>query len=152
MFGQSGGGRRLRELVAIFRAKGAVSADKAMTIEELGLPPKFEMAMHRRLGATGIFVEVSGKYYLDEARLGQFQQQRTDRLGGPGGTAWRSRQDMITLRLARMALGITAILLILANILFIRSFDVTAIVLVLIVVWVVLTVFQFYYLAKMKSR
>lgn len=152
MYGQPGSGRRLRELIATFRAKGAVSPEKAMTVEELGLPPRFEIAMHSRLGATGIFVEVSGRYYLDEARLVRFQQQRGNTFGGPGAGAWQSRRDMITLRMARMAVGITTILLVLTNILFIRSIDVTAIVLTLAVIWVVLTAFQFYYLAKLRRR
>lgn len=153
MFGQPGGGRRLQELVATFRAKSAVTPEKAMTIEELGLPPRFETAMHRRLGATGIFVEVSGRYYLDEVRLAQFQQRRAGALGNPGaGSGWRSRQDMVTLRMARVAIAITAVLLIIANIVFIRSIYVSAVVLVLIIAWVVLTAFQFYYLARMRNR
>jgi predicted nucleotidyltransferase len=33
--------------------------------------------MHRRLGQTGVFVEVAGgKYYLSEERLKQVQEQR----------------------------------------------------------------------------
>lgn len=59
-----------------FRQKGATSPDKAMTIQELGLPPRFELAMHHRLGQLGIFVEVNGKYYLDEAKLKQIQEER----------------------------------------------------------------------------
>jgi len=43
--------RRLNEVIEIFRQKGAVSPDKAMTAEELGLPPRFEEAMKRRLVA-----------------------------------------------------------------------------------------------------
>ena len=72
-------------MVARFREKGATSPDKAMTIDELGLPPRFEEAMHRRLGATGIFVDVGGKYYLDEAKLKQVQEQRMQWGGGMGG-------------------------------------------------------------------
>ena len=75
--------RRLNEIVEKFRAKGATSPEKALTIQELGLPPRFEQAMHRRLGQTGIFVEVTGKYYLNEERLQQIQQQRASR--GAGG-------------------------------------------------------------------
>ena len=56
-----GGRGRLERLVARFREKGATSAEKAMTAEELGLPPRFEDAMKRRLGATGIFVGTGGK-------------------------------------------------------------------------------------------
>jgi hypothetical protein len=45
------------EIVEKFRQKGAVSPEKAMTAEELSLPPRFEVAMKRRLGRLGIFVE-----------------------------------------------------------------------------------------------
>ena len=75
--------RRLMEIVERFREKGATSPEKAMTIQELGLPPRFEQAMHRRLGQTRIFVEVDGKYYLDEERLRQLLEQRGR--GGLGG-------------------------------------------------------------------
>ncbi len=68
--------RRLKELVQRFREKGATTPEKAMSIEELGLPPRFEQAMHRRLGQTRIFIEVNNKYYLDEERLKQIQEQR----------------------------------------------------------------------------
>ena len=68
--------RRIMEVVEKFREKGALSPEKAMTIQELNLPPRFEEAMHRRLGQTGIFVEVNGKYYLNEERLRQIQEQR----------------------------------------------------------------------------
>ena len=66
---------RLLAIVQKFREKGALSPDKAMTAQELGLPPRFEEAMKRRLGKTGIFVEVNGKYYLSEERLKQFKEQ-----------------------------------------------------------------------------
>jgi hypothetical protein len=66
--------RRFMEVVEKFREKGALSPRKAMTVQELGLPPWFEQAMHRRLGQLGIFVEVDGKYYLDEERLRQVQE------------------------------------------------------------------------------
>ena len=74
-----GGGeirRRIMEVVEKFREKGALSPKKALTAQELGLPPRFEQAMHRRLGQLRIFVEVNGKYYLDEERLKQIQEQR----------------------------------------------------------------------------
>jgi hypothetical protein len=66
--------RRLMELVEKFREKGALSPEKALTAQELGLPPWFEQAMHRRLGQLGIFIEVNGKYYLDEDRLRKIQE------------------------------------------------------------------------------
>ena len=46
--------RMLLEIVERFRQKGAISPEKATTAQELGLPPRFEQAMHRRLGQTGI--------------------------------------------------------------------------------------------------
>lgn len=77
--------KRISELVEKFRQKGATSPEKAMTIQELGLPPRFEQAMHRRLGQTGIFVEVNGKYYLNEERLKQIQERRANSASGGNG-------------------------------------------------------------------
>jgi hypothetical protein len=77
--------RRLQEIIQKFREKGATAPEKALTLQELGLPPRFEQAMHRRLGQTGIFVEANGKYYLNEERLKQLQEQRASRGGGSGG-------------------------------------------------------------------
>jgi hypothetical protein len=71
--------RRLLKVIERFREKGATSPEKAMTIQELGLPPRFEEAMHRRLGQSGIFVAVNGKYYLNEERLRQIQEERAKR-------------------------------------------------------------------------
>jgi hypothetical protein len=68
--------QRLHEIIEKFRQKGAINPEKALTIQELGLPSRFEQAMHRRLGQSGIFVEVNGKYYLNEERLKQIQEQR----------------------------------------------------------------------------
>jgi len=75
-------------MIERFREKGATSPEKAMTIQELGLPPRFEEAMHRRLGQTGIFVEVNGKYYLNEERLKQIQEQRAKAGSGSGAGGW----------------------------------------------------------------
>jgi hypothetical protein len=64
------------EVVEKFRQKGALSPDKAMTVEELGLPARFEVAMKGRLDRLGVFVEVDGKYYLWEERLKQIGVSR----------------------------------------------------------------------------
>jgi hypothetical protein len=85
MFGEQEGRRRLHQIIERFRQKGAISPEKAMTIQELGLPPRFEEAMHRRLGQLGIFVGVNGKYYLNEERLKQIQDQRAKAGFGSGG-------------------------------------------------------------------
>jgi hypothetical protein len=82
--------RRLMELVEKFREKGALSPEKALTAQELGLPPWFEQAMHRRLGQLGIFVEVNGKYYLDEDRLRKILERRS-KVGYEGRTHSWSR-------------------------------------------------------------
>jgi hypothetical protein len=153
--GMGGGGGRLRWIVERFKEKGATSADKAMTIEELGLPPRFEQAMHRRLGATGIFVEVNGKYYLDEAKLQQVQQQRRATGGGWGGGMGGGggpRGTMMTVRMARMAVGFGAILLAVTNILFVHSIDLSLVVLTLLVLWLALTVYQMIYFSRMRRR
>lgn len=66
---------RLFEVIDRFRRKGATSPERAMTTEELGLPPAFRRAMNRRLGRTGIIIEVNGKYYLSEKRLEEIKEQ-----------------------------------------------------------------------------
>ncbi|HLN88704.1 MAG TPA: hypothetical protein VK253_01420 [Candidatus Binatia bacterium] len=76
--------QRLKEIIDKFRQKGATSPEKAMTIQELSLPPRFEQAMNRRLGQLGIFVEVTGKYYLNEERLRQIQEERVKKQSGGG--------------------------------------------------------------------
>lgn len=93
--------RRLQVLIQAFRQKGAISPEKAMTAQELGLPPRFEEAMHRRLGQTGIFVEVNGKYYLNEERLRQIQEQRMrPGSGNSAGDGWKRRSQSSWLRAA----------------------------------------------------
>lgn len=83
--------RRLLEVAERFRQKGATSPERAMTAQELGLPPRFEQAMHRRLGKTGILVETEGKYYLNEERLKEIQEQRArGEFGSNGGGAGNS--------------------------------------------------------------
>jgi hypothetical protein len=140
----------IQGIVARFREKGATSPEKAMTAQELGLPPRFEEAMKRRLGATGIFVDVGGRYYLDEAKLKQVQEER--RAGGWNESVRVSWGSMVALRMARMVVGIAVVLLILSNIFIARSMYVSLAVLGLLVLFLVLTVLQLYYLSKARSR
>ena len=63
------GGERIREIIQTFRAKGALSPETALTAQELGLSRIFVRIMKRRRGKTKVFVEVNGKYYLDEKAL-----------------------------------------------------------------------------------
>ena len=72
--------KQLGDIIAKFKEKGATSPEKAMTAEELGLPSRFKEAMQRRLGRSGIFVEVKGKYYLSEQRLKEVQERLPNRL------------------------------------------------------------------------
>jgi hypothetical protein len=151
MFRPPGGGRRvIHEIVAKFREKGATSPEKAMTAQELGLPPRFEEAMHRRLGTTGIFVDAGGKYYLDEAKLKQVQDERRGGGGMGGGT--RSRGSMIPIRMARMVVGLAAVVIALSNILVLRSGYLSLVVVGLVAIWIALTVFQLIYLSRMRRR
>jgi hypothetical protein len=72
----------LMELIEKFRQKGALSPEKALTAEEMDLPPEFKERMKRRLGQLGVFVEVNGKYYLSEQRLKEVQEQIAERRRG----------------------------------------------------------------------
>lgn len=63
------GGGRVREIIKTFQARGAISPETAMTAEELGLSRLFVRIMKRRKGKTTIFIEVNGKYYLNQKAL-----------------------------------------------------------------------------------
>jgi hypothetical protein len=71
--------QQLTGIIAKFKEKGATTPEKALTPKELGLQPRFEEAMHRRLGRSGIFVEVNGKYYLSEERLKEVREKLVSR-------------------------------------------------------------------------
>ncbi len=70
---------RMMEIVETFREKGATSPEKALSVEELGLPPMFRMMMQSPMGQSGIFSEVDGKYYLSEAKLNDMQARFQNR-------------------------------------------------------------------------
>lgn len=63
------GGPRIRQIVQTFRTKGAVSPETALSASELGLSRIFVRIMKRRRGQTRVFVEINGRYYLDETAL-----------------------------------------------------------------------------------
>jgi DNA-binding PadR family transcriptional regulator len=58
-----------------FRQTGAVTPEKAMSIEELGLSPKFKTFLRRSPRLLGVFVKVDNKYYLSEERLKEIEKQ-----------------------------------------------------------------------------
>lgn len=142
--------RRLLEVVEKFRQNGATTPEKTLTPQELGLPPRFEQAMHRHLGSLGIFVEVNGgKYYLVEERFRQLQEQW--RAGDGAGEAGNSRRTMATLRIARLATTLLVVVLVLANI-FIQNWTIRLISAGLIVVWLMLFVAFIYYSRKPRQH
>jgi len=142
----------IQGIIERFREKGATSPDKAMTAQELGLGSRFEEAMKRRLGATGIFVEVNGKYYLDEAKLQQVMEQRRAAGGGMSGGGWRHGGTMLAMRMARMVVGLSAVVLALSNLVYVHSLDVSLVVVGLVIIWIALTVYQLMYLARLRRR
>jgi hypothetical protein len=139
---------RINEIAQRFRDKGATAPERAMTAQDLGLPPRFEQAMKRRLGQTGVFVEVNGKYYLDEARLRQMQERGP---GQFGGSRQNFRGSMFGMRITRMIVGVLAILLVLINI-FERSTIIWLVILALVIVWIGLSIFQIYFMASARRN
>ncbi len=147
MFRQSNDFKWLFEVVARFQKKGAVSPDKAMTPEELGLPPTFEVAMKRRLGRLGIFIEVDGKYYLSEQRLKQLEELRSKRWVSKG-----PRKKLMTLRILQLVIGILVVILILFNF-FVESYEARLISFFLIIVWLFVSIIRLYYAIRLgRSR
>jgi hypothetical protein len=143
--------RRLNEIIERFRQKGATSPEKAMTIQELGLPPRFEEAMHRRLGQLGIFVEVNGKYYLSEERLKQIQEQRQGARSNGAAGGWNARKTMTTLRVARLATTFLFVILLLVNV-FIQSWEIRLIASAFLVAWIGLFIAYIYYSVRVRKR
>ena len=62
-------GGRISEIIRTFKEKGAISPETALTAQELGLSRIFVRIMKRRRGRTRVFVEINGKYYLDQKAL-----------------------------------------------------------------------------------
>jgi len=141
--------KRLDEAIAIFRQKGATSPEKAMTAQELGLPPRFEEAMKRRLGRLGIFVEVNGKYYLSEERLKELEERRNR--GGEFQGGGGSRSSMLNLRIARMALAVLFVIILLVNI-FQFSWELRLLGALIGIAWIALTIMQLVYLSRARKR
>jgi hypothetical protein len=135
---------RILALVERFREKGATSPDRAMTLEELGLPPRFRHVLHR-LGRLGVFVEVDSKYYLSEERLKQIEERRQARLA-----ARNTRSRLLNLRILRVAISILFIALLLVN-LFVRSVEVRMASSILLVVLLAISILQLYYLTRTRK-
>ncbi|MCX8183618.1 MAG: hypothetical protein N3F08_04290 [Crenarchaeota archaeon] len=136
--------RRFLELVEKFREKGATSPDKAVTPEELGLPPGFKHLMRGRLGKLGVFVEKDGKYYLSEERLKQLEKQRAGMQ-----EARSARRNLFMLRIARITIGILFISLLLVNI-YVGDPRVRTTYSILLVALLAVSILQLYYLTKAR--
>lgn len=134
------------DIVDKFRQKGALSPDKAMTPEELGLPPRFEEAMKRRLGRLGVFVEVNGKYYLLEERLKQIEEMRSAR-----GRAWNPTSRIMTLRLFQTVTVVLFVSLFLVN-LYVQSWELRLVSAIVLVVWLLIAILQMYFLSQARKR
>lgn len=61
--------RKLNETIELFRKRGAVSPESALSPEELGLPPMFGWFMRSPMASRLPFVEDQGKFYLSEKKL-----------------------------------------------------------------------------------
>jgi ABC-type multidrug transport system fused ATPase/permease subunit len=138
--------RWFHDVVERFRQKGAISPDRAMTAEELDLPPRFEEAMKRRLGRSGVFVEVNGKYYLSEERLKQIEEMRS-----AGGGAWNPRSRIMSLRLVQLITIVLFVILFLVN-LYVQSWELRLVSAVILVVWLLIAILQIYYLSQARKR
>ena len=65
---------RIIKIAEVFKEKGAVSPETAMSLEELGLPPQFSMMMQRGIGQSGVFLKYNAKYYLSEEQFEQIKE------------------------------------------------------------------------------
>jgi hypothetical protein len=63
------GGGRISEIIKAFQEKGAISPETALTAQELGLSRLFVRIMKRRQGRTRVFIEINGRYYLNQKAL-----------------------------------------------------------------------------------
>ena len=120
-----------------------------MTTQELGLPPRFEEAMKKRLGRLGIFVKVNGKYYLSEERLKEFEERRNRGEGFQGAGDYR--RSMLNLRIARMSLAVLFVIILLVNI-YMLSWELRLLGALIGIAWIALTIMQIVYLSRARKR
>ncbi|MGA3111476.1 MAG: carboxypeptidase regulatory-like domain-containing protein [Candidatus Bathyarchaeia archaeon] len=65
---------KIQQIIQKFQEKGAISPQTALTAKELGLSRIFVRIMERRKEQTKIFIEINGKYYLDQLALEEKKQ------------------------------------------------------------------------------
>lgn len=105
--------------------------------------------MKRRLGSSGIFVEINGKYYLDESRLKQIQAE--GREGISFGSSWSLKRRMLELRIARMVLGVIVVALVLYDLLYVGEAELRFLIVGLLSVWLALTLIQLYWMSRIRA-
>ena len=71
---QSWRDEKIQQIIQKFQGKGAISPQTALTAKELGLSRIFVRIMERRREQTKMFVEINGKYYLDQKALEEKKQ------------------------------------------------------------------------------
>lgn len=140
--------RWLEDAIQKFRQKGALTPEAAKTATELGLSPRFEEVMRRRLGKLGIFVEINGRYYLSEERLRQVESMH--RKSGGADTP-RSSWTMRNFRLVRLLTSLLIVALLLVNI-YIQSWELRIATLIIVVGWIALTLYQIYKLSRKRRK
>ena len=80
MFGRFGELKTmLHDEIVKFRQKGATSPETAMSVDALGLSPKFRTFLNTSPRLFGVFVKVGDKYYLSEERLRAFENRLSKR-------------------------------------------------------------------------
>ena len=140
-------GQWIETLAQKFREKGATSPDKALSAQALGVHEMFQEAMKKRLGQTSIFVEINGKYYMNEERLREFEQRWQSAGAGNYGFG-RARRNWFALRMFRMILGVVILTLVLVNFFTSRSLDLWYLIVVLIILWIGVSIVQISHLAR----
>jgi daunorubicin resistance ABC transporter ATP-binding subunit len=87
--------KRFQNVINKFREKGAISPEGAMTLEELGLPSRFQRLLNGPLGHQGLFLEIDGKYYLSENRAKQIEGQGSEGQGSERQMPEEPREKLI---------------------------------------------------------
>ena len=75
--------RRLKDTIALFREKGAVTKKSALTLKQLGLPSMFKLIIQSPIGEDLPFLQVGKKFYLDEKRAKELEDQGMRFPSGP---------------------------------------------------------------------
>jgi hypothetical protein len=137
---------KILNIAEIFRQKGAISPQKAMTLEDLNLPPRFKYLMSGPMGKLDIFKEIKGKYYISEEKLTPIEKQHN-----LSDSTSYSRQRLFSLKITRITTIVLLITLLLVN-LSTNIYEIKLLSLIFLVVLIVITFLRLYYLTKIKKK